>query len=245
MKKTDLKLFFPLVLTIGIFLVPFAWSSNIPNGYIAPKTHLFNALAICFALYSIIANLALQRKLLINLTDIVIVALFTVCLASYLRSSIHGYNENLVLLGLSILVTLLLKQFEAEHSSFSKLALLSFMATVIGQAIYGQAQLLGFMSSNNANFTLTGSFHNPGPFGIYLSIGAVCSAAIICFTGTVTRLERILRGMAYASLGLGISIIPATQSRTAWVSLFIGIAFVLAIKICTGFARLATKFNAL
>ncbi|WP_198027614.1 O-antigen ligase family protein [Seonamhaeicola sp. S2-3] len=116
------------------------------------------------------------------------------------------------------------------------------MAIVISgiiQAIYGNLQLLGYYPSNHSGFKLTGSYFNPGPYagflasvfpialGLYLFREKVISSLVLfnastkrdLILNTITKLS-----FEYVPL-LGIIsivlIIPATQSRAAWLAVLI------------------------
>ncbi|WP_187269363.1 O-antigen ligase family protein [Algibacter pacificus] len=116
------------------------------------------------------------------------------------------------------------------------------MAIVISgiiQAVYGNLQLLGYYPSNHSGFKLTGSYFNPGPYagflasvfpialGLYLFREKVINSLVLfnastkrdLILNTITKLS-----FEYVPL-LGIIsivlIIPATQSRAAWLAVLI------------------------
>lgn len=102
------------------------------------------------------------------------------------------------------------------------------------QSIIGLMQLLGFCSSNNLHFAITGSFNNPGPYGGFVAIGiAVASAGIVTKYSTNWS-EHSIFGKTIAVFSLlmillGILVLPSTISRAAWLALAVSL-FVLLVK---------------
>ncbi len=83
------------------------------------------------------------------------------------------------------------------------------------EAIVGILQGLEIISSNNQNFMITGTFLNPGPYSIAI-VGALCYC-IACFE----RKEQTkwVKYLCIACCILCALVLPATQSRTAFVAL--------------------------
>ncbi|GAB3896979.1 O-antigen ligase family protein [Larkinella knui] len=144
-----------------------------------------------------------------------------------------GYNENLASFTLSILSILLLKQFYTPKSfGVHPLYGCFFLLLLFGfyEVVYGELQIFGYRSSHHKLFSITGTFHNPGPYAIFLSPIFVVSLAILLFPPSYSLLSKLLTIASWFSV-VGISIIlPATQSRTAWVGTLIGAVFVLVVK---------------
>lgn len=87
------------------------------------------------------------------------------------------------------------------------------------ETIKGFLQIIGIIESNNSLFRCTGSFFNPGPYGCFL---AVCSCMLITFYSRVSdkKIRIIISFVAVAA----IIILPSTCSRTAILTLFVGLS---------------------
>ncbi len=98
------------------------------------------------------------------------------------------------------------------------------------QAVLSLFQLSGIAQSHHAVFRLTGSFYNPGPLGGYL---ATCNAIAIAYfikhklyKSDAEPIKKYFLGTAVLLMSM---VLPATFSRTAWISLIVAlIYFVLA-----------------
>lgn len=87
------------------------------------------------------------------------------------------------------------------------------------EAAKGIFQVLGWEASRHAAFSLTGSFDNPGPYGGFIAATASLVLARMIRHRPAGRALRILFG---AALFLGLCVLPATLSRTAWLALLCG-----------------------
>lgn len=122
------------------------------------------------------------------------------------------------------------------------LASILFLLLVAGlvQEIVGFRQLYGYGYSNHARFRITGTFHNPAPLGGYLAIvtGLALHQALALYR-TVSRRFGILglRSLLTAKVWTfllsclfligAFMLLPATQSRIAWLGTLAGVATVL------------------
>jgi O-antigen polymerase len=124
-----------------------------------------------------------------------------------------------------------------------------FILTALLQSALGLLQLYGFKASYHALFNITGTFHNPGPFS-----GFVVSAlplAIVGYTIGYTERHRgdteehreislrgvninlqkvfsgILKGVSLLTIIAILLVVPAAQSRAAWVAGLVGSIYVL------------------
>lgn len=111
----------------------------------------------------------------------------------------------------------------------------------IAEAGCGLMQALGWRSSRHALYALTGHFRNPGPFGGFVAcVMAVAGAFVLRFpirsgmtetsgmTGPSGKFGRILAQgiyyLAWAALGLGVIVLPASMSRAGWLALAVALA---------------------
>ncbi|MCH7400792.1 O-antigen ligase family protein [Belliella kenyensis] len=106
-------------------------------------------------------------------------------------------------------------------------ALLFIVVGGLIQALYGQAQILGLVSSNHSLFKVTGGFFNPGPLAGYLV------SSIILILWLITNKENFKRNLGIASKSIPdytfglflivlfmIAILISTHSRAGIFSIF-------------------------
>ena len=102
------------------------------------------------------------------------------------------------------------------------------------ETFYGFFQLLGWKGSNNYLFALTGSFENPGPFGGFL---AICISILGTYAlknppkNSNSSRPIISYWLLLIVVLSSITLLPATQSRTAILALsFCAVCFVITTK---------------
>lgn len=103
--------------------------------------------------------------------------------------------------------------FYGKHIEW--LILTALFLWCIEESIFGLCQLAGFAESRHAIFSLTGHFQNPGPYGGFIA----CIMATSLATVADTSLPRTLRWFGVVALALGVLVLPASMSRTAWIGL--------------------------
>jgi tetratricopeptide (TPR) repeat protein len=142
------------------------------------------------------------------------------------------------LIGLAVLYVVLRSVPRKYYIFF----LLAAIAGGIIQAIYGNLQLLGFYNSFNANFKMTGTFFNPGPYAGYLAAIFPMALGIYLFRGKLAEKLPVVQHMPlwlrqilleYLPLAGVLSILlvlPASRSRAAWLAAGVSSALLLAIK---------------
>lgn len=83
------------------------------------------------------------------------------------------------------------------------------------EAMWGMLQIYKLVPSYHANFLITGSFLNPGPFGGFL---AVCvPLAVYAF---LNEEKQRVKSLLVFLLLLFVAALPASMSRTAWIASF-------------------------
>lgn len=80
---------------------------------------------------------------------------------------------------------------------------------------YGLFQVLGWRSSHHALYALTGHFQNPGPFGGFIACVMAVAGAWVMRPDT----SSLTRVIAWAALGMGLLVLPASMSRAGWLGL--------------------------
>ncbi|HKK66947.1 MAG TPA: O-antigen ligase family protein, partial [Bacteroidales bacterium] len=126
-----------------------------------------------------------------------------------------------------------------------------FLSIALLQSILGLMQLYGFENSYHGLFKITGTFHNPGPFSGF--VVSVLPLAVVGYTfgyterhgGDTEKLREIslrgvkfnfnprkifrdvFRGFSLLTIIAILLIVPAAQSRAAWLAGAIGCLYVL------------------
>ena len=117
----------------------------------------------------------------------------------------------------------------------SELKVFALVAVATGgllQVVYGSLQLYGFTPSLHSGFPMTGSFFNPGPYSGYL--GAVFPGTL----GIYLYADRLvkdsyrwwvspLKHLSIATCGGILLVLPAAQSRAAWLGVMVSAFFLL------------------
>jgi O-antigen polymerase len=125
----------------------------------------------------------------------------------------------------SMVVSLIFKQLIYNTPTILNSFALVCIVIGIGQVLFGILQLYGFTHSFHTGFKMTGSFHNPGPFGIYVGIIFVFSLGYYLFSTS-----ELLKNVAGGFCLLSMLVLPVTQSRTAWVGVVVGIGYLAVMK---------------
>lgn len=96
----------------------------------------------------------------------------------------------------------------------------------IAEGIYGILQILRILPSHNTFFAMTGHFDNPGPYGGF--IACIVAVAVmfqfnnkgkICDSFT----DRLLNVSSIASIIIGVIVLLASMSRSAWIGLSVAL----------------------
>ena len=93
------------------------------------------------------------------------------------------------------------------------------------EAAWGLGQLYGVAMSNHAHFILTGSFYNPGPYSGFLAM--IFPIAFYEWLHRRKEPKSIAGHVAWAAMLLIGCLIPCGMSRTAWLAVSVGAAYVV------------------
>jgi len=95
----------------------------------------------------------------------------------------------------------------------------------IAEAGYGLTQALGWRTSRHALYAMTGHFPNPGPFGGFIAcVMAVAGAWLLRYRNKPGMVARVVDILAWAALGAGVLVLPASMSRAGWLALAAALA---------------------
>lgn len=107
--------------------------------------------------------------------------------------------------------------------------IIPFLFILVGviEAIWGLGQLYRVVPSRHGVYLLTGSFYNPGPYTGFLAM--IVPVAVYEWLRRRKEPNAVLGHMAWATMLLMGCLIPCGMSRTAWVSVTVGVGYVLAM----------------
>jgi len=243
------------VMTISILSVAFLLYSIFvrntyppPDGEIAKKFHFILACGV-ISLSTLILIVFTERhlRLKLNLLDgLVVVFALYILLNSWL-------NDSPARTSIAILMTLAVLYFNirviaAAEKKVVRYWVILLLFVGLGQVYIGSRQLYGLEASGNSNFSLTGSFYNPGPYAGLLAVIFALSLyeTLSLYTRVLSKFWPVknfkdwFKAFAntesvifFLSILAGITIliiIPHTMSRTAWLAMIISSVLVLASR---------------
>ncbi len=150
----------------------------------------------------------------------------------------NGWNRVIYLFLLSYFASkLLIKHFPYGNN----VIIISVDIACALESFLTITQLLGYRTSVNCLFTMTGSFRNPGPLGCFLS---VCISLLTAFCVKERKMQdySIIHRLSFVLTAIiaivAFIILPSTQSRSAMLALGCSMVF-LAI----GTERIRTKLK--
>lgn len=114
--------------------------------------------------------------------------------------------------------------FVSSRKTSERLMVIAVSLWLSYEAVLGVMQLTGLAASRHGIYPMTGSFQNPGPYG---GFAAVCTVIVLTaaydWRNAAEKCDRLIAGLAGVAGALGIIVMPASMSRSAWA------AFALAL----------------
>ncbi|MFW6225133.1 MAG: O-antigen ligase family protein [Bacteroidota bacterium] len=203
---------------------------------------IFFAYAMIGIAFLFVVQLLLKKEIKIKLSvlDILLFVLLAyIIINRYFIQDIYSFSLRFYeLIGLAVLYVVL-RSIPRKYYIFFLLAVIT---GGIIQAVYGNLQLLGFYNSFNANFKMTGTFFNPGPYAGYLAAIFPLALGIYLFRNklieelpVVQSMPQWLRQILLEYLPLAgilsiLLVLPASRSRAAWLAAGLSSTLLLAIK---------------
>jgi O-antigen polymerase len=221
-----MKKYILTIIATLLFSTVFIAFQDIPEGTIESKNYGFFFVGIVSILVFTVFLLFSQTiKIEINKYDIFLFlfggwVLFNTLIFKQLPSPIA-----LSAFVCSTIVSLVLKQVIGNMPNVLNTLVTVIIVIGIAQVLFGILQLYGFMHSFHTGFKMTGSFHNPGPFGIYVGVIFVFCLGYYLFSTSET-----IRNIAAGFCLLSMLVLPVTQSRTAWIGVIVGMGYLAVMK---------------
>jgi O-antigen ligase len=170
-----------------------------------------------------------KKSISFNLTD-VLMCFFTVyiLIRVFTTPSISMLHHSFIIFGGYVVIYFIVRNVFSMYSNHEKsqedflyaFMLLALMVFIV-QIVAGFLQLSGVMEGYHKLFAVTGFFHNPGPFAIFLT---GLSPFILGFI-LLKYPFAFFRYLAWACLGGFLVLLVISKSRSAWIAFTIGLIF--------------------
>ena len=213
-----------------IFSCCYAVSNELFQGAISAKSFYFHAVGIMLLVPTVVyhfysPNQHNSRKVTLNTLDILVVAF-----AGYTTFCIWGnpllqwFTEHIFTTSLLVCLYAFFKI--GLRNPKNRIAALSglFLVT-FGEIVYGILQMYGYASSLHPTFSVSGSFFNPAPYAGFL--GLIFPIALSVVITPSFRQRKVFLLISLLVVGGVISLLPAIQSRAAWLAMGVGSAVVI------------------
>jgi O-antigen polymerase len=249
------KLIF-IIYSILLLITPFINSDELYNGLISTRQIWFWGVAsLIFITYSVYFIFKKKNTFHINLTDICIAAwgVYLLFIADITPYSPVIYNIKFVNYLIIIGIYFIFRHFLSSNNRLfyeNVLICLLLFASLV-QSIWGLLQLYGYLPSLNANFKITGTFYNPAPYALYLSV--ILPLAVILSFGNSVSLPLFLSyfrykwinsiikfisehygiiftGLPVLTLIAILLVLPVSLIRASWLAGLSGVMYVLVVQ---------------
>lgn len=193
-------------------------AESIVNGSIDGKILVFNMVA-SFVLFTAWIYLTIRnnKQISVNIIDLSLLILLVFLTCNYF-SKYHYFNDLWAGVTLSTLLYFTIK-VSTQHAFFRQnmrvLMGISFLTISILECSIALLQLFGYSKSLHPMFKITGTFHNPGILGIFLSISFTFSLAVILFFVSTGNIDMLCKQLARVNLIPILLLLPSTDSRDA------------------------------
>lgn len=218
-----------LVLYTCILFTLFVKSGQFADNNIIVKKEYFTSILFVINVVSIMF-LAINRLLKFYLQDLLAIffLLFT-SVNQYYHGGIQESRYEMVLL-----LIILYFCFRVMFTIFDKcgrIFVISLLISGIAQSIVGIAQILEISHSYNSRFSITGTFFNPGPFSAFIALSFVLAVGVLSKIDyqSPKYLRSVQFWLALICTFLCGVIIPATMSRSAWISV-VAVLIIIFLK---------------
>jgi O-antigen ligase len=241
--------FIYLILAALLFATVFAIKADFFQFLITAKQWKLEQTTLLVIAF-LVVSLPFARRIKVSVLDagVLVFSLWWILNEVILQTDYPSYGQTAFQVVLWLSIYLFIRTGATNNKVIAGVAIV-FLLTALLQSSLGLLQLYGFKASYHALFNITGTFHNPGPFS-----GFVVSAlplAMVGYTigsteshggGTEAHREISLRGVninlqkVFSGIFKGVSlltiiavllVVPAAQSRAAWVAALVGSIYVL------------------
>ncbi len=218
------SLFF--VLYACILFTQYAISGQFADNNIIAKREYFTIILFVINIVAIMF-LAINRRIKFSLQDfLALFLLFFVSVSQYFHGGLHEsrYEMFLLLLILYFCCRIIFPKLVKN----GRILVICLLIYGIAQSLLGVAQILDISHSYNSRFSITGTFFNPGPFSAFIALSFVLAVGVLSKIDyqSPKYLKSVPFWLALICAFSCIVIIPATMSRSAWISIIAALAII-------------------
>lgn len=230
--------YYLLIFSLAVlFLTAFIWTDELMSGWGISKILYVVCVSGFIGLILIARVIGTGRKdfvFQLNLIDLFILLLIgyiflRLIFTEYISVANPYFIVLVVLAGIYFILKEILRESNEQPDRLSYVLIGSFLLVGLLQACYGLLQLYGVFPSNNAYFSITGSFVNPDHYAGFLVTVAPFSGGVY-FLRDKTALPKWLSLLSAATFIACLLVLPATYIRGAWLAVIVGIGFIIAYK---------------
>ena len=208
-----------LIAVATVFSTAFVVNDSLLFGDVVAKYFWF-ATVMCFV--SLLIPFHISKKNEVHIADILFCILAVYVCFNYFFLNGHANMRwwlTLLMIPLYVFFRGFLRTEKENRVDLHALLMVVFLL----MALWGGAQLHGFVQSYHTQYKITGAFFNPGPYSGFLSLGVPLS---LDFALDKT-LPHWKRWLGFACLISILLVLPATMSRAAWIAAVVGGLIVL------------------
>jgi hypothetical protein len=178
-----------LLLIAALLSTSFLATQGFFNDLITSKQYGLEIICLFTGLLFVVA-LVFQKQIHFTKTDLLVILFATwfVINERITGSSYTSTNQILFNLFLWSLVYMFVRQLSGNRCLLWGVAIV-WMVVVLLQSGLGLMQLYGFERSYHGLFSITGTFHNPGPFSGFVVSGLPLVLGFVCYTNSCTEVR--------------------------------------------------------
>ncbi len=213
----------------GILFTLFVISGQYAESAVVAKRAYFSTILFAINIVAVIF-LALKHTFKFSLQDFLwIVFAFFVSISHHYFGEVQKTRYEMFLL-LSILY-ICCRIICSNYEESKRILIICLLICGIAQSLLGVAQILDISQSCNSRFSITGTFFNPGPFSAFIALTFVLAVGVVSKLDYQSNnyLKSIPFWLASVCAFSCIVIVPATMSRSAWVSI-IAVLVIIFLK---------------
>jgi O-antigen polymerase len=229
--KISLEISLIIVLFALLMITPLVISNEILIGVMTMKYLYFNFIQAIIIIFGIVYWIKIhQPKIFFNQIDLIFSAFLVYYIINYYSSPKPESLKFIVFSGMLPLYWVI-KQIMANNRDKRWLVIvivctILLMANI--QIVWIALQWMGKLHSFNIYHPVTGSFNNPSPMAIYLSMHLPLAVALFLYISQPSnRLEYAAKMFAFITIILISITLPITKSRTAWIVAILGVGCVI------------------
>ena len=230
--KNLLLVYSPAIFCALLFAVVLVSPDNIFEGAFFGKELGFYIFITLLILYTILFLIINRENAIMNFNfiDASLLSFILWNFITHFISKNYHFNNKLYELYFLLIYYFTVKGFFSKTEFFRQRLLITtvllFTVACI-EVIVGFLQLYGIIPSQNEYFRITGSFHNPVPYSLFLTLSFSCS-----FSVYVLDLfeEKKYRNFSLITSIAILLIVPFTGNRASWIGIALAIGVALFIK---------------